>query len=81
MQVYGIVGNPVGHSRSPLLHNAGFDRVGYNAVYVPLLVDDLQHFLAHPLAQDFAGLSVTIPHKVCTCWLHLLQKKGHVACR
>lgn len=62
-KVYGIVGNPVGHSRSPLLHNAGFDRVGYNAVYVPLLVDDLQHFLAHPLAQDFAGLSVTIPHK------------------
>ena len=63
-QVYGIVGNPVGHSRSPLLHNAGFGSIGYDAVYVPLLVDDLARLLASPRAPMFAGLSVTIPHKV-----------------
>ena len=64
VQVYGIVGNPVAHSRSPLLHNNGFQQVGHDAVYVPLLVDDLPRLLSHPLARDFSGLSVTIPHKV-----------------
>ncbi|KAK9808396.1 hypothetical protein WJX73_000083 [Symbiochloris irregularis] len=62
-KVYGIVGNPVGHSRSPLLHNNGFQHVGLDAIYVPLLVDDLPRMLSHPLAQAFSGLSVTIPHK------------------
>ena len=62
VQVYGVIGNPVSHSRSPALHNTGMRAVGMDAVYVPLLVDDLQPFLhAFP---DFSGFSVTIPHKV-----------------
>ena len=61
-QLYGVVGNPVGHSRSPALHNAAFAAAGVDAVYVPLLVDDMRSFLeAFP---EFSGLSVTIPHKV-----------------
>ena len=38
---------------------------GVDAVYVPLLVDDITEFLASPLfgGKDFAGYSVTIPHK------------------
>jgi 3-dehydroquinate dehydratase/shikimate dehydrogenase len=35
-RVYGIVGWPVGHSLSPLIHNAGFEEVGHDGVYVPL---------------------------------------------
>ena len=58
------MGNPVSHSRSPLLHNAGFQAAGHDAIYVPLLVDDLGSCMTHPMARDFAGLSVTIPHKV-----------------
>lgn len=64
-QVYGVVGNPVAHSRSPALHNAAFAAAGVDAVYLPLLVDDMQRFLdAFP---DISGLSVTIPHKVPFC--------------
>ena len=63
-QVYGIIGKPVHHSRSPTLHNAGFQQTGTDAVYVPLLVDDLARFLQSPVAASFAGFSVTIPHKV-----------------
>jgi 3-dehydroquinate dehydratase/shikimate dehydrogenase len=55
---------------SPAIHNAAFDRVGYDGVYLPLLVNPgyesfkafMESFLAFaPL--DLAGLSVTIPHK------------------
>ena len=61
-QVFGVIGNPVSHSRSPALHNAAMRVGGMDAVYLPLLVDDLQPFLhAFP---DFSGFSVTIPHKV-----------------
>jgi shikimate 5-dehydrogenase len=35
-RVYGLVGWPVGHSISPRVHNAGFDAVGFDAVYLPL---------------------------------------------
>ncbi|XP_078440173.1 dehydroquinate dehydratase, putative / shikimate dehydrogenase isoform X2 [Wolffia australiana] len=62
-KVYGIIGKPVGHSKSPLLHNGAFKSSGINAVYVPLLVDDLAQFLSVFSAPDFAGFSVTIPHK------------------
>ncbi len=37
-KVYGIVGWPVGHSHSPLVHNAGFEAIGHDGVYVPLPV-------------------------------------------
>ncbi|BDA46464.1 probable shikimate dehydrogenase (NADP(+)) at C-terminar half [Coccomyxa sp. Obi] len=61
-QVFGIVGNPVSHSRSPALHNAALAAAGMDAVYVPLLVDELRPFLdAFP---SFSGFSVTIPHKL-----------------
>ena len=36
--VYGVIGDPIGHSLSPLIHNAAFRRLGINAVYVPFRV-------------------------------------------
>src|SRR5437899_9924170 len=61
--VYGVVGEPVGHSLSPLLHNTGFVARRMDAVYLPFLVHDLRDFLA--AVPDFAvrGFSVTHPHK------------------
>ncbi|KAI7844252.1 hypothetical protein COHA_002050 [Chlorella ohadii] len=61
--VMGIVGNPVSHSRSPAIHNAALQQLGLNAVYVPLLVDDMARFLATFTDADWIGFSVTIPHK------------------
>lgn len=64
--VYGVIGCPVGHSMSPVLHNAALGAAGVDAVYVPLLVDDgdLQRFLAAVRPHGFVGFSVTLPHKV-----------------
>ncbi|XP_068658360.1 bifunctional 3-dehydroquinate dehydratase/shikimate dehydrogenase, chloroplastic isoform X1 [Aristolochia californica] len=62
-KVFGIIGNPVGHSKGPILHNEALRAVGLNAVYVPFLVDDLANFLNVYSSPDFAGFSCTIPHK------------------
>ncbi|XP_019431914.1 PREDICTED: bifunctional 3-dehydroquinate dehydratase/shikimate dehydrogenase, chloroplastic [Lupinus angustifolius] len=62
-KVYGIIGKPVGHSKSPILHNGAFKSVGFDGVYVFLLVDDLTNFLRTYSSTDFVGFSVTIPHK------------------
>ena len=62
-RVYGIIGNPVGHSLSPLIQNAAFQARRMNAVYLPFLVWDLRDFLAAIEPLGIAGFSVTLPHK------------------
>ena len=62
-RVYGIIGNPVGHSRSPIIHNAAFAVRGENAVYVPLPATDIGAAIAGLRALGIQGVSVTIPHK------------------
>ncbi|KAH0933910.1 hypothetical protein HID58_011027 [Brassica napus] len=62
-KVYGIIGKPVSHSKSPIVHNQAFKSVDFNGVYVHLLVDDLASFLKTYSSADFAGFSCTIPHK------------------
>ncbi|KAK4586904.1 hypothetical protein RGQ29_023876 [Quercus rubra] len=62
-KVFGIIGKPVGHSKSPILYNEAFKSVGFNGVYVPFLVDDVAKFLQTYSSIDFAGFSCTIPHK------------------
>lgn len=63
--VYGVIGDPIGHSLSPMIHNAAFRKAGLNAVYVPFRVprDHLDQFLKDAPALGIHGLSVTIPHK------------------
>jgi shikimate 5-dehydrogenase len=61
--VFGVVGNPVSHSRSPALHNAAMAAAGFDGVYLPFLVDDFPRFIDAYRDRDFAGFSVTIPHK------------------
>ncbi len=60
---YGVIGNPVGHSLSPAMQNAGFAARRINAVYVPFLVRDLRDFLDSIEPLGIRGFSVTLPHK------------------
>ncbi|XP_002277395.2 bifunctional 3-dehydroquinate dehydratase/shikimate dehydrogenase, chloroplastic isoform X1 [Vitis vinifera] len=62
-KVFGVIGKPVSHSKSPHLYNEAFKSVGFNGVYVHLLVDDIAKFFHTYSAADFAGFSCTIPHK------------------
>ncbi|MGH7133951.1 MAG: type I 3-dehydroquinate dehydratase [Phycisphaerales bacterium] len=69
-RVYGVIGYPVEHSLSPLVHNAGFEALGHDGVYLPMPIPpEYEHFKATLLAMidhphlDFSGCSVTIPHK------------------
>lgn len=62
-RVCAIVGNPVRHSLSPLIHNQAFAATGLNFVYVAFEVEDLAAAMAGVRSLGIAGLSVTIPHK------------------
>jgi 3-dehydroquinate dehydratase/shikimate dehydrogenase len=64
-QVYGVIGDPVAHSLSPLVHNTAFRHLDINAVYLPFRVPrgELEPFLRAFDALPVKGYSVTIPHK------------------
>jgi len=62
-QVNCVIGNPVMHSRSPEIHNRGYDLLSIDAVYVPFQVDDVEEFKLLMEAFDIRGVSVTLPHK------------------
>jgi 3-dehydroquinate dehydratase / shikimate dehydrogenase len=62
-RVYGVIGNPVGHSLSPAMQNAGFAARRMNSVYLPFLVLDLEDFLGSVGPFGIRGFSVTLPHK------------------
>jgi 3-dehydroquinate dehydratase/shikimate dehydrogenase len=64
-KVYGVIGDPVAQSLSPLVHNAAFKAHGLNCVYVPFRVqrNELEGFLKDFDQVPVHGYSVTIPHK------------------
>lgn len=64
-KVYGVIGDPIAHSKSPLIHNAAFRKLGIDAVYLPLRIpaDQLIGSLKEYDKLGLAGYSVTIPHK------------------
>ena len=61
--VFGVIGDPIKHSMSPVIHNAAFASQGLNAVYLPFLVHSVDDFMATFREHEFSGCSVTIPHK------------------
>jgi 3-dehydroquinate dehydratase/shikimate dehydrogenase len=61
--VYGVIGNPIAHSLSPQLQNAGFQARKMDAVYFPFLVHDLGDFLGAVKSLGVRGFSVTLPYK------------------
>jgi shikimate dehydrogenase len=64
-RLVGLIGDPVDHSLSPLMQNAGFAALALDWVYVPLPVaqDRLEDAVSGLVALGFAGANVTIPHK------------------
>lgn len=62
-KVYGIIGNPVTHSKSPVMQNSAFAALAENCVYVPLPVTDVEAALSGLRGLGLWGASVTIPHK------------------
>ena len=65
--VYGIIGYPVAHSLSPLMHNTALKELGVDAVYklFPLKEGELNEFFAqlHKPSSPIFGLNVTVPYK------------------
>jgi len=62
-RIYGVIGDPIAHSLSPLMHNAAFAARGLNAIYLPFRVRDLRDFIQAVRAFGISGFSVTLPHK------------------
>ena len=65
-RVCGLIGDPVEHSISPAMHNAAFQALGLDYIYLPFRVasEDLKKAIDGMRALNLCGLNVTIPHKV-----------------
>lgn len=64
-QICAVIGNPIGHSLSPAIHNAAYQALGLDFVYVACEVSDIKGAMAGLRALgNFRGFSVTIPHKI-----------------
>ena len=62
-QLYGVIGNPVRHSLSPIIHNGAFQRMGLNAAYLAFEVKNLEEAVRGIRGLGIRGVSVTIPFK------------------
>lgn len=62
--LFGIIGNPVVHSLSPIMQNQAFAALNYDAVYLAFEVVDPGSAVAGIKALNIRGVSVTIPHKI-----------------
>ncbi len=64
-RVYGVIADPVAHSKSPLIHNRAFQARRVDAVYLPFLIPSpqLNDWMTLAASLPIAGFSVTIPHK------------------
>jgi shikimate dehydrogenase len=60
-----VIGWPIEHSRSPLIHNYWLKKYGINAVYEkkPVEPKDVLNFIANLAKSEFIGCNVTLPHK------------------
>ena len=65
-RLYGIIGHPVGHTLSPVMHNAAFERLKIDAEYKTFDIEprDLGDFLSTLAERGISGINVTIPHKI-----------------
>jgi shikimate dehydrogenase len=77
--IAGLIGDPVTHSRSPLLHNAAFVKLGIHARYElwPTSVIELAARVESLRAPQILGANVTLPHKIAV--LELLDQLDPLA--
>ena len=61
---FAVIGDPIGHSKSPLMHNAAFRALGINADYTAIHVtrEGLPAFL-ESARRTLSGFNITVPHK------------------
>ena len=62
-RIFGVAGNPIAHSLSPLMHNTAFRRENVNAVMLPLKARALDDLLTLVRELPLAGVAVTMPLK------------------
>ena len=62
-RIFGVAGNPIGHSLSPIMHNTAFRRESVNAVMLPLKVRALDDLLNMVRELPLGGVAVTMPLK------------------
>ena len=62
-RVFAVIGNPIGHSLSPLLHNSAYHEMRFDAVYLAVRVDDLSAYLRLADSLGISAWSVTLPWK------------------
>ncbi len=62
-RIFGVAGNPIGHSLSPLMHNTAFRRESINAIMLPLKVKSLDDLLTLTRELPLSGVAVTMPLK------------------
>jgi shikimate dehydrogenase len=62
-EIYGVIGNPVQQSLSPMIHNGAFKRLGWNAVYLAFEIENLEEALRGIRGLGVKGMSVTLPFK------------------
>jgi len=62
-RVFGVIGNPISHSMSPLMHNTGYVTARVDAVYLPFLVEHVGEFVKALPGLGVRGFSVTMPYK------------------
>ena len=65
-RICGLIGDPVAHTMSPVMHNAAFAELGLDYAYLPFRVkpEDLSRAVNGLRALNVRGFNVTIPHKV-----------------
>jgi len=74
-KLVGLLGNPLGHSLSPAMHNRAFEVLGLNFFYMPIEVtpENLEAVTRGISKMNFAGYNVTIPHKI-----RILEHLDHI---
>lgn len=62
---FAVLGHPIGHTLSPVMHNASMQKLGYDGIYLALDVhpDRLMEVLPAMELMGFAGVNLTVPHK------------------
>ena len=63
---FAVIGHPVAHSLSPKMHEANFKAVGFDGTYEKFDVapEDVERFVREKQKEGYAGLNVTVPHKL-----------------
>lgn len=61
--ITGIFGRPVTHTLSPAMHNAAFEKLQLNFVYIPFEIDDLGRAVSSIIPLGIKGVNITVPYK------------------